>query len=411
MKNRGALFVVTRSSQEWKGAAGIWIMIGGWAKAAENLWGNSIVCTRDRNLTADQTLELANYASKSFKSSSQKSILRKFIPEILITFIKDIKLYLSRPNEWPVEKESNLNLSNIKYIIERHDLFSGVGFKLAKRLSIPFILLVDAPVVWEAKKWGVNRGIWGWFLEKNSEVKSLKQADLVLCISEKVKEKVVSFGVSENKIRVVHNKINSVLFHPSISDVNVRSIHNLENKFVIGWTGSFRKFHGLDALVNAFAKLCAQRTDLCLILVGNGQEYIPIQKLVHNLGISDQVIFADTQPYSKIPEWISCFDIGIVSARSSEDFHYSPLKLQEYFALGKPTIIPRAGDLNKRYSNRKDTLFYEAGNSDDLSKKITELLDNKELRTKLSKSGLEMHKKYGSWEADLKEIEKYFERK
>lgn len=406
MKNKSALFIVTRSSKQWKGAEGIWIMMAGWAQAAQDLWGHSLVCTTDRIFTAEETLSLADSQSQS-KNISKASNIRKIIPEILITIYKDIRLYLSKPKKWPIEKELEKGLKDLKFICERHDLFAGVGKKLAVKYNVPFLVLVDAPVVWEAEKWGVKRGLWGVFLERFFEKESLMSADLVICISEKVRDKVIEFGVSQDKTIVAHNKVNNFLFNPEVNPQSVLDQYKLNDKIVIGWTGSFRSFHGLVSLIRAFKLVCEQRNDVRLILVGDGQEFDNIKELVQELGLANYVIFTGKQPYKKIPEFVSSFDIGIVSARNSDDFHYSPLKLQEYFACGKPTIIPNAGDLSKIYKDKEDVLFYTTGDAVDLSQKINNLINDADLRKKLIISALKMNEKYGTWKSELKRVLEY----
>jgi glycosyltransferase involved in cell wall biosynthesis len=404
MKKKSTLFIITRSSLQWKGAEGIWIMMAGWAHAAQDLWGTSYVCTTDDIFSPEATLDLAN--SNAVMGRNKKvSFFRRFIPELAITIFKDVTLFYSKPKIWPIENELIDSSIAIKFICERHDLFSGVGYKLAKKNKVPFLLLVDAPVVWEAKKWGVRRGLWGIFLEKYFESKSLRRADLVVCISEKVKDKVIELGVKGDRTIVIHNKVNNLLFKPNISADRIIREYDLDKKIVIGWTGSFRSFHGLDSLIEAFKLVCEQRTDVRLMLVGDGQDYQHIYNLIQQYSLNDYVILTGKQPYKRIPEFVSSFDIAIVSARNSNDFHYSPLKLQEYFACGIPTIIPEAGDLSSLYKNAEDVLFYQTGDSTDLSIKINDLISDAKLREKLINAGLNMNDKNGTWKSELNRIE------
>jgi glycosyltransferase involved in cell wall biosynthesis len=81
------------------------------------------------------------------------------------------------------------------------------------------------------------------------------------------------------------------------------------------------------------------------------------------------------------------------------------LKLQEYFACGIPTIIPEAGDLSSLYKNAEDVLFYQTGDSTDLSIKINDLISDAKLREKLINAGLNMNDKNGTWKSELNRIE------
>ena len=80
------------------------------------------------------------------------------------------------------------------FVWQHHDLFHRWGLDAAHRLGVPSVLFVDAPQVWEAKKWGVNRPIWGPWLERLMESPTLSDASLVACVSEDVRDAVARAG-------------------------------------------------------------------------------------------------------------------------------------------------------------------------------------------------------------------------
>ena len=44
-------------------------------------------------------------------------------------------------------------------------------------------------------------------------------------------------------------------------------------------------------------------------------------------------------PHSEVGPLMSTFDVAVLQARDGEGFHYSPLKLREYFAAGVPVVL------------------------------------------------------------------------
>lgn len=398
------IFVVPRSSYSWKGNEAGWITTAGWASAARILFGEAIVATTDGNFTPEECRLFPRGNASNQSQKSKLGSLRRFIPEFIITAYKDWKLKKSKPASWPIESFLDAKSSSVVLVWQRHDLFPGIGRQLAYQYGVPLITQVEAAVVWEAKKWGVNRPIWGKWLEKKYERSSLLESDLVSCVSEELRDKVISMGIPKEKVIVSHNRVDSSLFNPSVSGLEVIEEYSLKGKRIIGWTGSFRNFHGLDILLEAFKQLCDLQNNVVLMLVGDGLEFDKMVKLSEDLNISDRVVFTGRQPFDIIPQFVASFDIALVSTKSAEGFHYSPLKLREYLALGKGTIAPDAGNLSKVFSDREDLVLYKAGDSKDLCEKMNLLLNEPELVDELQKNALDWFENEGTWVHEMKTV-------
>jgi|25_taG_2_1085351.scaffolds.fasta_scaffold00878_11 glycosyltransferase involved in cell wall biosynthesis len=402
-----SIFIVPRGSTEWKGNEAGWITASGWAAAGEQLWGDAMVATTDGVFKPDESRLFPRTKEKQLDSStsgSSKKNIRKIVPEFLITAYKDWKLKNSKPSVWPIEKDDLLKGKNLKLVWQRHDLFSGPGRKLADKYKVPLITSVEALAVWEAAKWGVKRPGWGSWLENKFEAKALKESDLVCCVSSELKEKVLSLGVDPTKVIITPNRVDSSLFNPEVSGKEIIKKYNLSGKRVIGWTGSFRDFHGIDHIIEAFSLIEERYPDVVLMLVGDGNQMADIKNLIQTNNLKDKVILTGKQEFTDIPKYVSIFDIAIVSARSSEGFHYSPLKLREYKALGKAVIAPRAGELPQLFTDKQDLLLYDTGNVTDLSGKIEELLTNIDLKTRLEKNSVNWFQNEGAWIHELKRV-------
>jgi glycosyltransferase involved in cell wall biosynthesis len=404
MSHKSGIFIVPRSSTAWKGNEAGWITTAGWASASEQIWGDSIIATTDGIFTSKEAMTFPRIKEGKPSQSKASLPLRKFVPEFFITAFKDVMLKKSKPSIWPIENENNLKGKDFQLVWERHDLFPGPGKRLASKFKVPFVISVEALSVWEAKKWGVNRPIWGKWLERNVEAKSLKAADLVCCVSQEVKDKVISMGVEESRVIVTPNRVNSSLFHPSVDGSAIAEKYNLQGKKVIGWTGSFRGFHAIDHVVNAFELVHNEHPDTILMLVGDGLEFDKIKAMVLEKKLEAAVIMTGKKDFIEIPKYVANFDVSLVSARSAEGFHYSPLKLREYLALGKAVIAPNAGDLAEIFSDGEDLLLYEAGNYHSLAQEILKILEDAPLHNKLKKNAISWFENEGSWSHELKKV-------
>ena len=316
MIKKTAIFIMPRSSKAWKGAEALWITAAGWAAAAEVIWNHTLVGTTDTVVKANEVLSYPLIPHPSSSTKITKGWKSKIIPQILITAIKDWRLKRSQPKIWPIENAINWSDYNVQFIWEQHDLFKGPGKRMAAKLNVPLVLYVHAPVVWEAAKWGVKRPIWGFLLEKYVEAKNLKEANLVACVSEDVRQKVIKMGIDQSKILIAPMSVDGTLFNPFISGKEIRKTYEIEDKIVIGWTGSFRVFHGLDKVINSFYHLAKENDKVVLMLVGEGQWFEKMKILVSQLQLEEKVIFVGKKLFIEVPKYVAAFDIALV--RSEE---------------------------------------------------------------------------------------------
>ena len=111
-------------------------------------------------------------------------------------------------------------------------------------------------------------------------------------------------------------------------------------------------------------------------------------------------------PYDKVGEIYGSCDI-LIKSSILESFSYPPL---EMMATGGIVVVaPNEGNV-EYLKDGENCLFYELGNVDSAVEKIERIVEDKELRNKLTKKGYETAKNR-SWESIEKEVLKLYERK
>jgi glycosyltransferase involved in cell wall biosynthesis len=230
----------------------------------------------------------------------------------------------------------------------------------------------------------------------------LLEADLVACVSDEVATEIRRFGVPSRRILVSPMSVDTARFSPAVSGAEVRQRYGLEGRFVLGWTGSFRKFHGLDLAIDAFAAARRHAPDAVLLLVGDGQERGAVERQVSDLGIRDAVVFTGGVSHNAIASHVAAMDAAFVVARAAESFHYSPLKLREYLMCGKPVIVPYAGEMARRFHDGEDCLMYTPGDVRELGAAMRRLLDDRPAAAHLAVKGRQIVE-CDTWDARLAE--------
>ena len=119
----------------------------------------------------------------------------------------------------------------------------------------------------------------------------------------------------------------------------------LDGQFVVGWVGSFRRFHAIENAVEAMVGL----EGATLLLVGDGPERPRIEALARSRNVT--AVFTGTVAHDQLPLYLATMDAALVTASRDASFHYSPLKLAEYLAAGLPVVAP--GSANRPSPRRR----------------------------------------------------------
>src|SRR5207244_5321388 len=173
--------------------------------------------------------------------------------------------------------------------------------------------------------------------------------------------------VDDRRIVIAPTGADPELFAVPVDRAAVRRRLELDGRFVVGWVGSFRKFHALEHAVEALAGL----DDATLLLVGDGPERARIEQLAQGRGVV--VRGTGTIAHDEIPSYLAAMDAALVLAAPGRTFHYSPLKLAEYLLAGLPVVAPRAGELPRLLHDGVDAVLYEPGDPSALANALRRL--------------------------------------
>jgi glycosyltransferase involved in cell wall biosynthesis len=386
-------------------ADAVWVTIANWADGFHERYGHAEVFAGTTAYSPDEIRARCFSTSTQGLNRKPGRFRRSYIGKLGETFAKDLRWFLEEQKtvDLPTER-----FRNAPFIWQHHDLFQTRGLRLAKQLGIPSVLFVDAPYVWESKKWGNSRIGWEWFATRWGDAHPCQKADLVLVVSEEVKRAVLNLGVDETRVLITPCTVSAAKFHQG-QGVEVRRLLKLTNNFVIGWVGSFRKFHSLDLLVDAFMDIASSIPDAKLLLVGDGPERIRLQEKINKFGFGDKIIFPGNIPHTEIHSYISAFDLAVLPSQSSEGFHYSPLKLREFFAAGVPVIASAVGDVKQVIEQSGGGWLVPPGAKDSIAEMILKVESDKTSR----KSAAANARRYAETAMGVKKqiqmIEEYFQ--
>lgn len=320
---------------------------------------------------------------------------------------------------------SYLKSENPKFIYHRHVLFCDVGVRLKKKYNIPLIIEYNSS---EIKKWTQSTTIMlpkskvkriGFSLMKlcvglfykNWEMNILTNANLVVVVSEILKDELISQGIDKRRVIVQPNGVDCDFFENNLSArKNVREKYKFSSEdTIIGFSGTFGNWHGIPELTAAI-KSIAQRPNVGFLLIGEGAMK---NNMENELSTFSNVVFAGKVAYNEMPNYLSACDIVVV-ANSWENkdiaFFGSPTKLFEYMSMGKAIVASNLGQIENILDHRENAILFNSGSSKALSNGILELIDNPLLRERIGVNAREKAENRFTWDIVSNNIfEKFYE--
>ncbi len=287
-------------------------------------------------------------------------------------------------------------------IIHAHSpALNGVAaYQAARQTGLPLVYEVRA--FWEdaAVNLGTCRdGSLRYRLTRAMETYVLKNADAVTCICQGLKDDIIARGIPAERITTIPNAVDLDQFQPlHTKSTELLNRHNLTNKQVIGFIGSFYEYEGLDILIQAFEQLRNSLPDLRLLLVGGGPQEATLKQLAKNLGIEHQVIFTGRVPHQQVSDYYSLVDALIYPRKSMRLTELvTPLKPMEAMAQGKLVLASDVGGHRELINHAGNGYLFEADSANALSQAIGEFFSNGDQHQAVIDNGLDYVHQERNW--------------
>lgn len=164
---------------------------------------------------------------------------------------------------------------------------------------------------------------------------AVRSADKVFAYTPKVLEGLVP----ADRVVITTAGVDVDVFKPMDGSA-IRKKYGLDDMIVIVYVGEMSAWHGIDVLVRAMALLGDGYR--ALILGKNAEILKPLAK---ELGVLDRLVFTGPVRHEEVPSYIAAADLGAApydpaGVRDMErlGFYFSPIKMFEYMACGKPLV-------------------------------------------------------------------------
>jgi glycosyltransferase involved in cell wall biosynthesis len=189
-----------------------------------------------------------------------------------------------------------------------------------------------------------------------------RNTDLIIAVSNTVKDIFVQNGIPEDKIMVLHSGIKIA---EKLEDYAEKNQINPRNPMIFGFFGPVQPYKGVHILVEAFNKLSPRSARLLIFGTGPSSYYQRLMSKANSF-VEFRGAFDD------LSRMLSEFDVAVVPPIWQDN---APLVVLEALSAKKPIIGANIGGIPDFVQDGINGLLFEPGNSSDLAEKMKRIIE------------------------------------
>ena len=226
------------------------------------------------------------------------------------------------------------------------------GIALGRYFSVPFVFEVRD--LWPEAL--VNVGalknpLAVWWLRRMAN-KIYTEAKHIVALSPGMKEGIVRTGVPDEKVTVIPNASDLDLFRPGLDGSAARQRLGLGDRFAAIYFGAIGMANGLEYALEA-ARILAERgrDDIVIVLHGSGGKRAELERMAREYELTN-VVFSDLVPdKAEVARIVAGCQACMTIYRAAKEHTWSPNKMFDALAAGKPVLINVPGWLGETIEN------------------------------------------------------------
>lgn len=187
-------------------------------------------------------------------------------------------------------------------------------------------------------------------------------------------------GIDTRRITQIYNGVDTEKFYPvenKASDL-LPPCFQIPDRVIIGTVGRIQAVKDQATLIKTFATLLAKypdlRSNLRLIIVGDGPLLTDLRQLASNLLLADLIWFAGAQ--ENIPDWLRLMDLFVLPSLNEGISN----TLLEAMASGIPVIATHVGGNPELVEAGRNGEFFSCGDQSTLLTLLNRYVRDRELR-------------------------------
>ncbi|ROS29305.1 glycosyltransferase involved in cell wall biosynthesis [Rathayibacter sp. PhB127] len=219
---------------------------------------------------------------------------------------------------------------DVDFIYERYALFQELGSTARQLTGAPWVLEVNALLALEATS--ERRATTSRWLAEWMEKRTLRRADKIVAVTQALADQLVlHYGIDRQRLLVVANGVDHTV-HGRVDPARTTTCR-------VGFLGTLYPWQNVSSLLALLTTEGIESVEVDI--AGDGPERVALERQVRELGIEHRVTFRGRVHPDDVPRFLSDVDLCFAGHSSTNGSYFSPLKLWEYLAAGKPVIASR----------------------------------------------------------------------
>lgn len=274
---------------------------------------------------------------------------------------------------------------------------------LARLFRVPYVIEKNGVMEDEFRSRGFNHLVIK--VLRLAEEINFRLSNKIVCVTEGIKREIAErYKVPQDKLVVIPNGANTELFRPLDKHECRRNLGLEKDAFYIGFVGSFAPWQGLEVLIEATkqVKEHGYRQIKCL-LVGDGELEPTLRQKVREYGLESEIQFTGRVAYEGVVYYMNAFDVCYL-CKDRLSFGFSPLKLYEYLACGRPVIASRVDGVKEVIEEGQCGYLFEPGDVEALAKAMIQSYEEREALQEMGLRGRRLVESKYTWKATAERV-------
>jgi phosphatidylinositol alpha-1,6-mannosyltransferase len=187
--------------------------------------------------------------------------------------------------------------------------------------------------------------------------------------------------------------VDSDMFHPrlrSTDGAEVRSRLGLADRRVVVCVSRLVPRKGQDTLVKALPAIRRRVPDAALLVVSGGPYRGRLQRLAHDTGVADHVVFTGSVPWTTLPAYYAAGDVFAMPCRTRRgglDVEGLGIVYLEASATGLPVVAGDSGGAPDAVKDGETGFVVGGRDVATVAERLVALLSDKGLATRMGRAG------------------------
>jgi phosphatidylinositol alpha-1,6-mannosyltransferase len=226
-------------------------------------------------------------------------------------------------------------------------------------------------------------------------------AAAIIANSRNTQSLLQKIGVCPGKIHIIHPGVNARAFRlENDSSKIVRKALNIGESPLILTVGRLQRRKGHDMIIKALPHVKRTIPNVMYLIVGTGEEFCNLKKLISDVGVTESVIFVGRVSDEDLPYYYAACDVFVMPNREIDaDIEGFGMVYLEAAAAGKPVIGGRSGGTDDAILEGTTGLRVDGNSITEIANAMVSLLSNPEKSKLMGESGRRWVEKEFTWES------------